>query len=116
MARNLKDDIERISRGKSSANKIGSRAVPHRLRQDERDAFERAKKNGYIEVYLNSRPNLENIYKKYCLATEKPYISIIHRQESSSLVIQYKAQKSVFEYQTRKEAKDKAKEILYKIT
>ena len=63
-------------------------------------------------MYLNSRPNLENIYKKYCFAAGRPFICITHKIESSSLVIQDKNQKSVFEFKTRKEAKDKVKYFL----
>jgi hypothetical protein len=45
--RPLRDDVERLSRGEPTRQRIGSRGVPHRLTLRERILFETAKKNGF---------------------------------------------------------------------
>ncbi|CAM6100182.1 unnamed protein product [Calypogeia fissa] len=65
------DDVERISRGRPSKAKTGSRAVPHRLNAEERKAFELAKKRGYVTQQANSRRYpLINTYRNYCDALD----------------------------------------------
>ena len=60
--------VERLLRGKRSGANIGSRNTPHHLHQHERAAFERAIKQRFLTVSYRDRPNLENIWQKYCLA------------------------------------------------
>lgn len=60
-----KDDVEKLSRGKSTKSKSGSRAVPHRLTKDEREEFERAKKRGVLKPKRWHRENLINIWEKW---------------------------------------------------
>ncbi len=70
------DDVGRLSRGKSTKSKIGSRRVPHRLNKLELEAFERAKKYGFLKY--NKRKysvSLLNVYNKYCeIKNIKPII------------------------------------------
>jgi len=67
MSKPTKDDVERLSRGKSTRSKIGSRQVPHRLSQKERILFEAAQRQGFLKVpAVGIRPNILNIYKLWC--------------------------------------------------
>ena len=62
----LPDDVEKLSRGRASQAKIGSRATPHHLRAHEREKFEVAKRSGFLALKSNDRINLKNIYEKWC--------------------------------------------------
>lgn len=45
------NDVERISYGKPAKKKgTGSRGVPHRLNEEERAAFDRARQHGFLQV------------------------------------------------------------------
>lgn len=64
-----KDDIEKLSRGKSTKSKIGSRRIGHRLTQKERLLFEAAQRQGFLKIPVTgSRPNVLNVYKLWCQA------------------------------------------------
>jgi len=77
MFKPTKDDVERLSRGKSTRSKIGSRQIPHRLTQKERILFEAAQRQGFLKVPVAGiRPNVLNIYKLWCDAEGKEYIVI----------------------------------------
>lgn len=84
------DDIEHISRGKSSKNKIGSRAVPHRLTQKERIWFECAKKAKYLSMNKTLRLNVIHIYQKYCIATERQ--CIVYIKHTNDQIRKYEVQ------------------------
>ncbi|KAL3697765.1 hypothetical protein R1sor_011841 [Riccia sorocarpa] len=76
-ARPTLDDVERLSRGRASKAKIGSRAVPHRLNADERKAFELAKKRGFVVHQPSTRRYpLINSHRNYCDAVGIPCIRI----------------------------------------
>ncbi|KAL2608213.1 hypothetical protein R1flu_026786 [Riccia fluitans] len=76
-ARPTLDDVERLSRGRASKAKIGSRAVPHRLNVDERKAFELAKKRGFVVHQPSTRRYpLINSHRNYCDALGIPCIRI----------------------------------------
>lgn len=69
MPRPNKDDIEKLSRGKPTKSKIGSRRIGHRLTQKERLLFEAAQRQGFLKIPVTgSRPNLLNIYRLWCQA------------------------------------------------
>jgi hypothetical protein len=77
MSRQIKDDVERLSRGKSTQSKIGSRRVPHRLTQKERILFEAAKHQGFMKVPVAGiRPNVLNIYRLWCDAEGRDCIIV----------------------------------------
>jgi hypothetical protein len=64
-----KDDVEKLSRGKPTRSKSGSRSIGHRLTQKERTLFEAAKIQGYLKIPLTGcRQNVINIYQKWCEA------------------------------------------------
>ena len=82
-ARPSRDDVERISWGKPSKKKgVGSRGVPHRLNADERDAFERAKRAGFVEcggsAWRAARRDapLLNTWRNWCDAVAAPAICV----------------------------------------
>lgn len=67
-----RDDVERLSRGLATHDRIGSRGTPHRLNQRERILFEVAKKNGYLKIPASgARQNLITIYRLWCEAGKK---------------------------------------------
>ena len=71
-----KDDIEKLSRGESTRGKIGNRGVGHRLTQKERILFEAAKRNGFLKIPVTGiRKNVINIYKLWCQASARPFIT-----------------------------------------
>ena len=81
MRRISKDDVERLSRGQPAKKKgCGSRGVPHRLNEEERAAFERAARNGFVTLegtgYRRGRKGspLANIHRQWCDARAKPQI------------------------------------------
>ena len=77
MSKPTKDDVERLSRGKSTRARIGSRQIPHRLTQKERILFEAAQRQGFLKVPVAGiRPNVLNIYKLWCDAEGKDCIVV----------------------------------------
>lgn len=70
-----KDDIQKLSKGKPTRGKIGSRRIGHRLTQKERILFEAAKRNGFLKLPLSgARPNVANIYRLWCQAEGLPCV------------------------------------------
>lgn len=76
-----RDDVERLSRGQPSKNRgYGSRAVPHRLNEEERQEMDRSSRKGYITLegtgYRRGRKGspLANIHRQWCDAREVPQI------------------------------------------
>ncbi|MCP9804361.1 hypothetical protein KBY75_12365 [Cyanobium sp. T1G-Tous] len=77
MPKPTKGDLERLSRGKSTRSRIGSRQIPHRLTQKERILFEAAQRQGFLKVPVAGiRPNVLNVYKLWCDAEGKDCIVI----------------------------------------
>lgn len=85
MAQSILDAIDKISKGKGTRLRIGSRAVPHRLTQKERTQLERALMRGYLEMYVWNRVNVKNIFEKIVKAKNSPVIILTHATDSSSL-------------------------------
>lgn len=70
-----KDDVERLSRGKATRAKIGSRRIGHRLTQKERLLFEAAKRQGFLKLPVTGiRPNVVNVYRLWCAAEGKDMV------------------------------------------
>ena len=66
----LCDDIERLSHGLATRNRIGSRNTPHRLNQRERALFEAAKRKRFLQIPASgARENLISIYRLWCEST-----------------------------------------------
>ena len=77
MSRPTKDDVERLSRGKPTRAKIGSRQIPHRLTRKERILFEAAQRQGFLKVSMAGiRSNVLSIYKLWCDAEGVEYIVV----------------------------------------
>ena len=77
MTRPTKDDVERLSRGKPTRAKIGSRQIPHRLTQKERILFESARRRGFLKVpAAGIRPNVLNIYRLWCDVEGRKFIAV----------------------------------------
>jgi len=75
MPRPDKNDIERLTRGKSTRAKIGNRNIGHRLTQKERILFKGAKRQGVVKVASNGiREKVLNIYRLWCQAEGCPCI------------------------------------------
>jgi hypothetical protein len=67
-----RDDVERLSRGLATRERIGSRGTPHRLNQRERILFEAAKKQGFLKIPASgARQNLINVYRLWCEAAKR---------------------------------------------
>lgn len=81
-----KDDVERLSRGQPAKRRgSGSRQVPHRLSEEDRAAFDRAARNGFVTLStgggryhprLLSPSSLRNIHRQWCDARAKPQIML----------------------------------------
>lgn len=69
MIRQANDDVDKLSRGKRTRARIGSRQIPHRLTQKERILFAAAQRQGFLKIPLTGiRPNVLYIYKLWCEA------------------------------------------------
>jgi hypothetical protein len=76
-----KDDVARLVRGRRSKNRVGSRQIRHRLRQDELERLAIARERGYLLLTPSTRTALENAWHLDCLATRRPcvYVSRVER-------------------------------------
>ncbi len=73
-----KDDVARLTRGKGSRNRVGSRQVRHRLRQDELTRLQVARKRGFLIINPGTRAALLNAWYLDCLARGVQYVCIDH--------------------------------------
>lgn len=70
-----KDDVERLSRGKPTRSRIGSRRIGHRLTEKERLLFEAARRQGFLKLPVNGiRSNVVNIYRLWCAAEGREFV------------------------------------------
>jgi len=60
------EHIKLLSKWKKSWIKIGSRAIPHRLKPYEREKYDVALKKWFLEIEEKQRDNLINIWTKTC--------------------------------------------------
>lgn len=75
MAKPNKDDVERLSRGKPTRARIGSRRIGHRLTVKERLLFEAAQRQGFLKIPVTGiRPNVVNVYRLWCAAEGREFI------------------------------------------
>jgi len=83
------DSIELLSRGKPTPGKVGSRGVPHRLRQEERVVVEAAKRKGYLALPPESKGvrwrNLRNCFMDYCSAVQFPSVVVMQSRAPASV-------------------------------
>ena len=71
-----KDDVARLTRGKSSRNRVGSRQIRHRLRQDELKRLAIARNRGYLVVNPGTRAALLNAWYLDCAARGVEYVCV----------------------------------------
>lgn len=72
-----KNDVEKLSRGKPTKSRIGSRQFGHRLTQKERLVFEAAKKMGFLKIpHSGIRKNVMRIYRLWCEAEGRECVII----------------------------------------
>lgn len=83
-----KQDVERISWGKPARKKgTGSRGIPHRLNQEERQLWDRARQKGFLEVagsgWRSQRRDapLCNSYRSWCDACAQASI-VVHKSNT----------------------------------
>lgn len=86
MAKDIKDAVKDLSKGKGSSLRIGSRSVPHRLKNEERKLLNLSLKRGYLELQPWHRENLRNIYLKTCASLSIPAILCIHDLKESKVL------------------------------
>jgi hypothetical protein len=69
MRKVTRDDVEKLSRGLATRERIGSRSQGHRLTQKERILFEAAKKQGFLKCPVSGvRKNVVRVYRLWCEA------------------------------------------------
>jgi hypothetical protein len=71
-----KDDVARLIHGKRSRNRVGSRQIRHRLRQDELERLEKARDRGYLLITPSTRTALKNAWYLDCQANSRPFVSV----------------------------------------
>jgi hypothetical protein len=80
-----KDDVARLTRGKASYNRCGSRQMRHRLRLDELERLSIARSRGYLLITRSTRTALKNSWYLDCVARAKPCI-YLERTEAGFLL------------------------------
>lgn len=76
MQMSTKDDVERLSRGRPTRSKIGSRNIGHRLTQKERHLFVAACRQGYLKIPVTGiRPNVLNVYRLWCAVEGRAFMT-----------------------------------------
>ncbi len=109
MSKKIKEKhIERLSRGKASGINIGSRQVPHHLYQHEQTQFSLAIKYGWLTLKPKQRPNLLNLWEKYCVAQNRPLLVLKKYADGSAEVWQ---NLEVFKFETADQARAYVKNI-----
>ncbi len=71
-----RDDVARLVRGKPSKNRVGSRQIRHRLRQDELERLAIARERGYLLISRSTRTALINSWHLDCQAHKRPYVCV----------------------------------------
>jgi hypothetical protein len=70
------DDVARLTRGKRSKNRVGSRQIRHRLRKDELQRLTVARARGFLLLTPSTRDALRNAWHLDCLARKRPCIFV----------------------------------------
>ena len=77
-----KDDVARLTRGKPSKGRVGSRQIRHRLRRDELERLAVARGRGYLLVNQSTRTALKNAWYLDCVAASRRCL-YVERAEST---------------------------------
>ena len=78
------DDVARLTRGKPSKNRVGSRQIRHRLRQDELQRLSVARERGFLLLTTSTRTALRNAWHLDCAARNRPCLFV---ERTSSVMI-----------------------------
>lgn len=70
------DDVARLTRGKPSKNRVGSRQIRHRLRQDELQRLSVARERGFLLMTTSTRTALRNAWHLDCAARNRPCVFV----------------------------------------
>jgi hypothetical protein len=70
------DDVARLIRGKRSKNRVGSRQIRHRLRQDELQRLSVARERGFLLITSSTRDALRNAWHLDCTARNRPCVFV----------------------------------------
>lgn len=79
------DDVARLIRGKRSKNRVGSRQIRHRLRQDELQRLSVARERGFLVITASTRNALCNAWHLDCTARNRPCL-FVERTSSQFIV------------------------------
>jgi hypothetical protein len=79
------DDVERLTHGKPSKNRVGSRQIRHRLRLDERERLEIARSKGFLLLTGSTRAALKNAWYLDCQARHRPCVYVERLKEGLSV-------------------------------
>lgn len=71
-----KDDVARLTRGKPSKNRCGSRQIRHRLRLDELERLSVARSRGYLLITPSTRSALKNAWYLDRVSVAQPCIYV----------------------------------------
>ena len=76
-----KDDVARLTRGKPSRGRVGSRQIRHRLRADELQRLAIARSRGYLTVTPSTRTALQNAWHLDRLSVAEPCLFVRHTED-----------------------------------
>jgi hypothetical protein len=80
------EHIDNLSKWKKSWCNIWSRKISHRLRNYEREIYERSLKKWYLEVDFKDRVNLQNLWEKVSQAKWWDNIIFIKDKEQTKII------------------------------
>ena len=75
------DDVARLIRGKRSKNRVGSRQIRHRLRQDEIQRLSVARERGFLLITSSTRDALRNAWHLDKAIEEWPQLTFAKTRE-----------------------------------
>lgn len=81
LAEVCKDDVARLIRGRPSKNRVGSRNIRHRLRQDELERLAVARSRGYLLLTTSTRTALQNSWFLDCTSRNVACVFVERTEE-----------------------------------
>lgn len=81
------DDVYRLSYGKRTSKRVGSRKISHRLNLYERSLLERARKSGMLFAINSVNKAALNTYFNFCTAAGRLYITLIRQKDAFILTV-----------------------------
>jgi hypothetical protein len=81
------DDVYRLSFGKPSQGRFGSRSIQHRLNKIERRQFESARSLGLLYATRAVNPALVNTYYNFCVVARRDFVSLVAKNSEFTLTV-----------------------------